>query len=209
MKLTADLAEFIGLHVGDGSLYKTDSGSVWELRGDLKERGYYEDHICPLINKLFDIKVESKFRSGGKNGCWGVRICKREFIDNLINFGFNPGRKTHTIEIPDYIFKSSLDVKRAFVRGLFDTDGCLNFMKINKNEKKDYPRIKFSFASKRLRDSLSVLLLEVGFDFYSWDFGTEYCFCLSGKRKLLKWEKEINPRNPKFLKKMDDWRNQD
>lgn len=209
MKLTVELAELIGMHVGDGSFYKTDCGRVWELRGDLKEKDYYENHICPLINGLFNLDVQSKFRSGGKNGCWGVRICKKEFIDNLISFGFVLGRKTHTVEVPDYIFKSNLKIKRAFVRGLFDTDGCLNFMSINGNKEKNYPRIRFSFASKNLINTLKVLLEDIGFDSYSWNSGNDYCLCLAGKKKLLKWEKEINPRNPKFLKKVNDWRNQD
>ncbi len=30
---------------------------------------------------------------------------------------------------------------------------------------------------------------------------------LAGEKKLLKWEKEINPKNPKFLKKLNDWKN--
>ena len=209
MKLTAELAELIGMHVGDGSLYKTNTGRVWELRGDLKEKEYYENHICPLINQLFNLEIDSKFRNGGKNGCWGVRICSKGFINNLISFGFVPGRKTHTVEVPDYIFKSNLEIKRAFVRGLFDTDGCLNFMKINKRVKRDYPRIRFSFASKNLLFSLKILLEDMGFPAYSWNSGNDYCLCLAGKKKLLKWEKEINPRNPKFLKKVDNWRNQD
>ncbi len=209
MGLTVELAELIGAHVGDGSLYKTNTGRVWELRGDLVEKSYYEDNICPLIKDIFNIDVESKSRNGGKNGCWGVRICKKEFIDILVELGFEPGRKTYTVKVPDYIFNSDLEIKRAFVRGLFDTDGCLNFMKVNDSKKKDYPRIKFSFASENLRDTLSTLLNQMCFTHYSWDSGKDYCLCLAGKEKLLRWEKEINPKNPKFLKKVNNWKNQD
>jgi len=209
MDLTLELAELIGAHIGDGSLYKTNTGRVWELREDLVEKEYYKNNVCSLIKKAFGIEVESKFRNGGKNGCWGVRICKKEFIDALISFGFNLGSKTYSVKVPDYIFNSDLEIKRAFIRGLFDTDGCLNFMRINKREERDYPRIKFSFASKGLRDTLMILLYQVGFESYSWNHKTDYCLCLAGKEKLLRWEAEINPKNPKFLKKVDNWRNQD
>tara|TARA_Y100000310_G_C20595324_1_gene770205 strand:- start:146 stop:769 length:624 start_codon:yes stop_codon:yes gene_type:complete len=207
MKLTPQLAELIGMHVGDGSLYKTNTGLVWELRGDLKEKDYYEKHIVPLINNLFNINLISKFRNGGKNGVWGIQTCNKQVISTLFNFKFKPGTKTYTVKVPEYIFNSNVKIKRAFIRGLFDTDGCLNFMRINNKKEKDYPRIKFSFASKYLIDSLKLLLEEVGFKSYAWNHKKEYSLCLAGKEKLLKWEKEIKPKNPKFLKKVNEWRN--
>ena len=207
MKLTKELAEVIGIHVGDGSLYKTNTGMAWEIRGDLKERSYYENHLCHLLKDIFGIEITSKYRSGGKNGVWGVRICNPDVINVLLEYSFVPGTKTYTVSVPDYIFKSNLDIKRAFIRGLFDSDGCLNFMAINGKNEKNYPRIRFTFASKKLRDSLKLLLKDVGFVSYSWDYMKEYSLCLAGKKKLSKWERDINPKNPKFLKKLNDWKN--
>jgi len=200
-KLTPKLAELIGAHVGDGTLYRTNTSIVWELRGDLKEKTYYTDHICPIIKSIFNIDIKSKFRSGGKNGVWGIQTSKKVITKAFISLGFSPGTKTYTVEVPDYIFKSNINIKRAFIRGLFDTDGCLNFFKINNNQKRTYPRIKFSFASEKLRNSLSELLKNVGFESYSWNYKGEYCLCLAGKQKLEKWMDEIKPMNPKCLKK--------
>lgn len=206
MKLTPQLAEFIGLHTGDGTLYKTNTGIVWELRGDLKEKKYYQNYIVPLIKGIFKIDIKSKFRSGGKNGVWGVQTCNKSIINTLIEFGFKPGTKTYSVKVPNYIFSSNTKSKRAFVRGLFDTDGCLNFMKANSNKAKNYPRIIFSFASRDLRDSLKVLLKNIEFESYDWDYKKKYNLCLSGKEKLLKWEKDIKPNNPKFFKKINNWK---
>ena len=212
MRLTPELSELIGMHVGDGSLYKTNRGLVWELRGDLKEKRHYKNYIVPLINNIFGINVKSKFRSGGKNGVWGIQTCNKIIIETLIHYGFNPGTKTYTVKVPDYIFNSSLEIKRAFVRGLFDTDGCLNLMKINNRKEKDYPRILFSSASKDLRDSVKDLLSQMKFESYIWNYKNnynknEYRLCLSGKEKLLRWERNIKPKNPKFLKKISEWKN--
>nr|MBA4405278.1 hypothetical protein [Nanoarchaeum sp.] len=207
MELNEDLAELIGAHVGDGTLYKTNSKSiVWELRGDLKEKEYYTENICPLIKRLFDIQLNSKFRSGGKNGCWGVQTCNKQIINTFLEYGFVSGNKTYTVSVPNYIFDSRIEIKRAFIRGLFDTDGCLNFYKINNNLKRDYPRIIFSSASVNLRDSLNTLLQEMGFKTSIWN-AFSFSVCISGKETLLRWAEEIKPRNPKFLKKVNDWKN--
>ena len=35
-KINPQIAELLGAHIGDGTLYKTNRGVVWELRGDRK-----------------------------------------------------------------------------------------------------------------------------------------------------------------------------
>ena len=132
IKIDEKIAELIGAHCGDGTLYKTNWGLVWELRGELKEKNYYVNNICPLLKDIFGLKLVSKFRSGGANGVWGVQTSKKEITSFFLEYGFLPGRKTHTVSVPSYIQNSSHCIKRAFIKGLFDTDGCLRFDRINK-----------------------------------------------------------------------------
>ncbi len=214
--LNEEIAELIGAHVGDGTLYKTNWGLVWELRGDLKEKSYYSDNIVPLVEKIFDVSLQPKFRSGGKNGCWGVQTSNKKITSFFLEKGFNPGRKSHTVYVPEYIFSADLAIQRAFVRGLFDTDGCLCFETKN-TTLHYYPRLEFGFASKRLRDTLQELVKELGFISFGWStkqihnktnkLNINYRFRINGKIRLEKWMKEIQPKNPKHLNKYKIWKN--
>ena len=40
LKINSKIAELIGMHIGDGTLYKTNRSLVWELRGALNEKEY-------------------------------------------------------------------------------------------------------------------------------------------------------------------------
>ena len=44
---------------------------------------------------------------------------------------------------------------------------------------------------------------------YTYDYKKIYSLVLVGKHNLRRWEEEIKPENPKFLKNVNDWRNMD
>jgi len=207
MELNEDIAEFLGLHVGDGTFYKTNTGLVWEGRGDLNEKDYYIDNVSPLMERIFGLEFVSKFRSGGKNGVWGIQTSKRVVTDFLFYYGFNPGKKAKTVKIPDKIFKANRSIKKAFLRGLFDTDGCLRFDKPRNKTKHTYPKIEIGVASKSLRDDTFCLLNELGFKSYIWKDGDDaFKLCLAGEMKLEKWIREIGFNNLKHENKYLIWK---
>ncbi len=204
MELNPNKCELIGLHTGDGTLYKTTRGKVWELRGDVKEREFYDKYISKLLYKIFKVEFKPKYRAGPS---YGIQTCNKELIEFLISTGFPIGTKTYTVEVPDYIFKSTTKNKLAFLRGLFDTDGCINFYR-------EYPRIELGFASVKLRNSLNALLKELGFRTCIWEFksvkkGT-LCYCykvrIFGKEQAKKFFKEVSPKNTKHLNKYLNWK---
>lgn len=204
--MNKELAELIGMHVGDGSLYKTKWCLVWEMRGGLDEKDYYKNRVVNLLKRLFDFEFVPKFRSGGKNGCFGVQTTNKTLIEGLLNAGFKPGTKTYTVRIPEYIIKSKGRlIKTRFIRGLFDTDGCIRFGRINKNKLHTYPRIEFCFASKDLRDNLNVLFRELGFRSYVWG-KNQFSLCLAGINNLEKFMKEVSPKNEKHINKYKLWK---
>ena len=203
--LNSKIVELIGMHIGDGTLYKTNRGNVWELRGSLNEKDYYYQNVAPLLKSIFGIEFKPKFRSGGKNGCFGIQTSKREVTNLLKFYNFKPGRKTHTVRIPDFINNSSKNIKLSFVRGLFDTDGYLRFRKINKNKDFNYPQIEFGFASLGLRDDLLELLKLLGYRTYKWGV-INYKIALSGIGNLEKFMKEVQPKNKKHLNKYWFWK---
>ena len=150
--------------------------------------------------KPYFTKFHAKFRSGGKNGCYGVQISKKEDTTFFLHYGFRPGTKTYTVKIPEYVKKSSHSIKLAFLRGLFDTDGCLRFDK-NHTKNNYYPKIEFDLASKKLIKDLSILLNELNFRNYIWNCNNSAKLCVAGKFMLHKLIKEIRPKNSKHLNK--------
>lgn len=79
MVLEKEFLEIIGPYIGDGTIYKNKNSYVFELRGNLDEKEFYETYIKPLFEKY--LKTFSiGFRSGGKNGCYGIRTCNQKFI---------------------------------------------------------------------------------------------------------------------------------
>ena len=199
-KLNLEISELIGAHIGDGTLYKTNTGMVWELRGSLTEKEYYYHNIVPLLDSIFNIKFKPKFRSGGKNGCFGIQTSKKEVISFFMDYGFNPGRKTNIVEVLDYIKKSNNKIKLAFIRGYFDTDGCLRFDKCKYKVHK-YPKIELASVSEQMIMYLSKLLLDLGFNNYTWKDSNTSKLCVAGKKMLEKWIKNVQPKNTKHLNK--------
>ena len=198
-------AELIGLHVGDGSLYKTNRSIVWELRGDLKEKEFYDGHVKHLLESIFNMEFLPKFRSGGKNGCYGIQTSKKVVTQFFIDHHFAPGRKTYSVAIPQEIKDAMVPTQCAFVRGLFDTDGCLRFDRINRNTLHTYPKIEFGFASVALRDDLALLLKTLNFKPYMWD-SVEFKLCLVGRENLEIFMKKFSPKTTKHLKRFWFWR---
>src|SRR3989338_8105414 len=142
-------AELAGMHAGDGILYKTGKNSiVWELRGGLGEQEYYINFVSPLLYKLFNVKIQPKHRSGGGNGSFGIQTCNKQITGFLLRY-FPIGEKSSKVCIPEPIINGSNKLRCAFLRGLFDTDGCIRFDK-NHTLRHYYPKIEFSSISGKL-----------------------------------------------------------
>ena len=194
-------AEICGMHAGDGTLYRTNSGSVvWELRGGIDETDYYHNYVCPLVKTVFGIEVVPKRRSGGGTGSFGIQLSKKEITQFLMQF-FPVGKKSAIVKIPPLILNSSTEVKGAFLRGLFDTDGCIRFDK-NHTEHKYYPKIELSTNSVQLKDDVRLVLQELGIGCHYWKSGTGYSLCVPGKKNLAKWMELVSWSNPKHLNKL-------
>lgn len=198
--LNQHTSELIGMHVGDGTLYKTKWSIVWELRGGLNEKDYYNFHVNRLLKYIFKTQFHPKYRSGGKNGCYGVQTSKKLLISFFLDAGFKPGSKSHTVRIPEYIKNSKKSIKYAFIRGLFDTDGCIRFQRINNQTKHTYPRIEFSSVSIDLREDLFFLLKELGFRIHKWG-RKDYKIAINGINQSKKFFNEVSPANKKHLKR--------
>lgn len=159
-----------------------------------------------LENIFSEIIFKPKFRSGGKNGCFGIQTSKKIVTSLLIGLGFSPGKKAHSVSVPNYIKKAERKIQASFIRDLFDTDGCLRFRRVNNREKHDYPQIEFGFASVSLRDDLFQMLKKLGFRALKWGKTNNFKLAMAGINNLEKFIEEVSPRSIKHLKKYEFWR---
>ena len=144
-KESKELAELFGILTGDGyiNIYRNND-YVIEIAGNkLLDKEYLIDYVKKLIKKLFNIfpnYVERK----DQNTIY-LRVLSKAIFNYLVNQGFKIGRKC-SIDIPKWI-KQDRTLMQNFVKGLFDTDGCIS---IKNKEGKKYPVLSITSISHQL-----------------------------------------------------------
>ncbi len=149
-EMSTGLAELIGIHLGDGSLYKDKKyGYKICYYGNLKKDSLYMNYISKLFFKLFNIKP--------KKGTYTKRNLIRLLVHSKKLFFFYkdclklPDGTKKNLRIPNYI-KNNQNFLISFLRGLFDTDGCVTIQKFRKYK---YPLIKISTKHKNFAREIS------------------------------------------------------
>ena len=147
--LTADVAELVGLWIGDGSVHQ--DGIRFHV-----SRDEVLDRVDTLTRDLFDTGADWTW----SEGCYEVVIHSHEIKRWwLENFGdAKPSSAEATV--PEAIHAADRDVAAAFLRGLFTADGTLS--------KGKYPRL-YS-ASEALIDEVAQLLLGLGVPADKWEW---------------------------------------
>ncbi|MBN1274854.1 hypothetical protein JXA12_00985 [Candidatus Woesearchaeota archaeon] len=176
---------------------------MWELRGNNDEKEFYDKHIIPLLKRVYDFPFEGKHRSGGKNGCYGIRCTDKAFHALLYKGGFPPGKKTRTVEIPRAIMSGEKKVsKQGFCAG------CSQQMVACASRKNSYLTIPFANASFTLTNQVEQPLTEFGIKTSTWTYipkkrgGPSKHLRISGKVRCKQFMEEIGLINIKQLQKM-------
>lgn len=222
-EITPELAEVCGIHAGDGYLRNDGEHVELDISGHINEdRFYYNEHVAPLFSKLFGLKLSP--RAFPSRRTYGFVIRKRKIVRYFHEFlDFPYGAKTHTVMAPQVIIKSrDKEVYAGFLRGLFDTDGCLNFRKsfggtyknmTFKRTHRTYPRILLSTTSENLaigaRKMLDFLGIHNRIVTYTPSMKNEtvrFRVLVRGKRELQKWMVTIGSKNPVQITRYDLWK---
>jgi DNA-binding transcriptional regulator WhiA len=210
-KISTELAEEFGWHIGDGSMnfYKNRG----KLRGFYQLRGHIEDdevhytkRIKPLFEKLYGIKLN--IRKMPSTRVIGFQIWNNDIINFKKSFGLPLGKKFN-IKIPEN-FLTNDKLKKSILRGIFDTDGGIY---LEKKNGKLYPRIYITTISLNLSEQLLNLFNELGFritrysQLYPSKFNRQrsYILTIRGCEMFHKFMKEIRPENPKHQQKYSTW----
>lgn len=203
-KIDKNLAEEIGIHVGDGSMNIYNKNYMYSLEGHSKDdKSYYDLHIANLIKKLYGLEVRLRERKCA--GVYGFQIGSKGLILFKKSLGLPLGPKK-SIEIPSIIINSDKEIISSFIRGFFDTDGGIYLE--NKNNKL-YPRIQFTNYSNKLMFQLKNILtniFEFNLCFYLDRNTNTYRIIIRGENNFKKWIKLIGTNNPKNIYKYKIWK---
>lgn len=195
-----DLAELMGIVFGDGGI-----NNNWQLVITLNSEAdlEYSLYVKRLLEQLFGIEVAIRKRPG-QNAI--VLVCSSSnLVDFVVTKGAVRGNKIkQEIDIPEWINRST-DLKKMFLRGLVDTDGCL-YIHDHVVSGKRYKNLGFCLTSysRPLLASAAKILVECGIVPYA-SRGTKiYLYSASQVERYLSI---FGTSNPRILNKYKDWTN--
>lgn len=186
-----DLAEFVGIMLGDGGVSKSQISITLGFTSDRE----YTPYVIKLIYDLFEIKA-STYAPNNHNFI-RIRACGVNLVKHLLRFGLIQGNKIkQQFDIPAWIKEEDSYIK-ACIRGLIDTDGCIHRKVRRDHNGFEYRSIgiTLSSASKPLQLSFINLFKILGFKVAI--SGTTIYLC--GKVQVRRYIEEIGFSNPKHL----------
>lgn len=194
--LSVELAEFIGMMIGDGNLYiRPEWGHhridlSFDSRTDLK---YVELRVIPLIRKLWGILSPNIYFQPDANNV-KCRFYSKYAAYQLRRLGLPPNRKKE-ITIPP-LFRS-MELIPHCLRGIFDTDGSI-FKKYS-----CYAQIGIKSHSKTLQKDLIELIRKLGFH-PSLNRSSGYVF-IHRQEEVIRFFSLVGSSNPKHILKFKYW----
>ena len=194
-----ELAEIIGIMLGDGSIYVNSLHKVYQvtISGHSEDdKEYLLNHVKPLLERVFRRKFYVKFHKKGKE----IFLINQEkdVVFTLQSYGFPAGNKVvNNVGIPDWIFNSKKFLKSC-IRGLIDTDGSVCPITGRK-----YPYIWFKTRVPNLRRTFSRAMKILGFKLSKWSKRSTSQTYIGKKSLVLKYFREIRFNNPKHIKRFE------
>lgn len=187
-KMSEELAEEVGVHIGDGCL--SYNKNYFSVKCNKKEEKYFTDYLFKLYKNIYNLDLKlMKMQSVSGFEIYSKVIC--EFKNKVIGLPY--GKKVGKLNIPKSIIETkNKKIYHSFIRGLFDTDGCV-YLRYKK-----YPIISITIKSKILINQLADMFKKLGFIPAVYN----YTIALNGPTMLEKWVREISSHNPKNINKL-------
>lgn len=190
-KYSADLAEFFGIMLGDGSLTKYYL-KVYLNRINDKN---YVPFVVKLVQSLFPEKFISSIDCP-RRGTNEIQISSTDITSYIQRIGFNP----KTRKIPDWI-RSNKNYSIATLRGLFDTEGTVGFKYFRgKRGNYFYKQLTVTNTNDNILTFVEEKLCELGFGNIK---RSNHNIYISNKTDIAMYAKMIGSSNPKLTKKLE------
>jgi intein/homing endonuclease len=200
--LDPDVALLLGLHAGDGWL-----SDKWGISCGQDDTAM-SLRIMELVRKVLGVEPIKPVKCPAGKAIM-IRSGQPQALAFFRGYGFPQGRKAGSVGVPKQILESNNEsVLKAFLRGLFSTDGCFSFQ-VNRG-----PRVEIQVKSKKLRDDFVSLAGSLGFSF------REYAYLPpNGKNKsplqvayttqrkqVIRWMEEVGSIKDAHIKRYQDWK---
>lgn len=153
-----ELAEFMGIIIGDGHLSHYQLSITTNSETDIKH-AYF---IKIFIKKLFNLDANLRHRKNKK--AVDISVSSVRLTSWLCNMGMPIGNKlTDDLSIPVWVGKNRR-WERSFIRGLFDTDGSI-YLDRHLIKGKTYENLGWTITSlsARLRKDILEILTDLGY----------------------------------------------
>lgn len=146
-----DFARFFGFMIGDGWIPKHNN-KVCFARGEYEE---LNERYLTLLEKYSGSVGKSVFRNDEHDKINSYEVNSKMFKTILKRMGFFG--KANTKRIPEWVFNSSLNIRKAFINGLYDADGC-SFV-----DKWNCTRYQIELSNEQLIKDFKYLINSVGY----------------------------------------------
>ena len=206
-KITPELAEEVGWHIGDGSMnYYENRGKIkgiYQLRGHIEDdKEHYIVRIKPIFKKLYGIGIS--LREMPSTRVFGFQIWSNELVKFKESLGLKAGPKTDII-IPEKFLETN-ELKASVLRGIFDTDGCVY---LERKNNKLYPRLQITTICRGLAEQITRIFNELGLraTYYGENIKPQerrkqtFTVTVRGDEMFHKFMTIIKPANPKHIAK--------
>ena len=194
-----DLAEIIGIILGDGHIDKSfESGQyAAKICGGEDDSEYLGSFVTPLFLRVFGKHLKNfRFR---KAKAVMFYVNDKSIVFTLEHYGLKPGnKKENDVCIPSWIFKNDSYLKSC-LRGLFDTDGTV----FPKSSNHNVPQLELTSKIKGIQRTFRQGLLQLGFKPSKWsDTDSPKCG-LYARNQVDRFAREIGFRNAKHVKRFE------
>lgn len=173
-----DLAELIGILLGDGNMWNTSIRIAFDKRNKR-----YIDYVEKLFNDVFGIHLK-RLIINDTNQAY-LYCCNKLASQRLLEFGLKRGDKIkNNVKIPMWI-SENINYIKSCLRGLIDTDGCVYK---SKRDKQIY--IKFTNFNPTLLKDFKDLTVFMGYHFAR---ANKHNWCLYRKDEVVRFIKDVKP----------------
>lgn len=194
-EFSKDFAELIGIHFGDGHL-QIKPGRYYAVSYSFNIRDkQYSLYVKDIFYRLFNINMsmEERINKNAINLYYNSKsLCT--FFNKVLQIPSGPKKQ---LSIPNYI-KSNDAYLRCFLRGIFDTDGCITIQKMGKYQ---YKLIKICTACKTFAEELKIALKSLEINSYicrkTWNHSVGYDVTIRRKDSFCRFLELIKPKNNK------------
>lgn len=189
-KQSKELAEMLGILVGDGHLCTYQTTMTTNSITDIEHAKF----VSGLFKKLFKIEVPIQKNSGSNSV--DVIVSSKKLADFLALMGMTKGNKIHNgLHIPEWIMENN-KFWRPFIRGLFDTDGCV-YLDRHYRGNKIYKHIGWTISSNADKLVIDIIKVLEGLGFSPSYRKSQHSVYLRKQAEVYRYFVEIGTHNSK------------